>query len=140
MTDEERDIITRFIQRVGGGGQPATGSAPATPLPPVDPEADRLIGELFAKYPEARYRLTQTAFVQEHALAEAQNRIARLQYELQQAKQAQTQAAPPAQSPPQPQQSRGFFGGLFGGGQSAPPPQQPQYQQPQYQQPPQQPQ
>jgi hypothetical protein len=146
MTDEERDIITRFIQRVGGG-QPATGgSAPATPLPPVDPDADRLIGELFAKYPEARYRLTQMAFVQEHALAEAQNRIARLQYELQQARQAQTQAPPPAQSPwgaaaqapqpqPQPQQSRGLFGGLFGGGQSAPPP---QYQQPQYQQPPQQ--
>src|SRR3984893_2979653 len=146
MTDEERDIITRFIQRVGGGGQPATGSAPATPLPPVDPDADRLIGELFAKYPEARYRLAQMAFVQEHALAEAQNRIARLQYELQQARQAQTQAAPPAQSPwgaaaqapqpqPQPQQSRGLFGGLFGGGQSPPPPQQPQYQQPQYQQP-----
>jgi uncharacterized protein len=152
MTDEERDIITRFIERVGGG-QPATGSAPATPLPPVDPEADRLIGELFAKYPEARYRLAQMAFVQEHALAEAQNRIARLQYELQQARQAQTQAPPAAQSPwgaaaqapqpqpqPQPQQSRGLFGGLFGGGQSAPPPQQPQYQQPQYQQPPQQPQ
>ncbi|HEY2133389.1 MAG TPA: DUF2076 family protein [Acetobacteraceae bacterium] len=148
MTDEERDLITRFIQRVGGA-QPAIGggSVPTTtaPLPPIDPQADQLIGDLFTRYPESRYRLTQMAFVQEHALAQAQNQITRLQYELQQAKQAQAQAAPAAQpSPwggapqaaqPQPQQSRGLFGGLFGGGQSASPPPQPQYQQPQYQQP-----
>ena len=40
----------------------------------VDSEADALIGEMFNRYPEARYRLTQLAFVQEHALAEASNR------------------------------------------------------------------
>ena len=53
---------------------PAQGSVPTTvqALPPVDPAADRLIGELFQRYPEAKYRLTQTAFVQEHALTEAQ--------------------------------------------------------------------
>ncbi|MBV9784419.1 MAG: DUF2076 domain-containing protein [Acidisphaera sp.] len=138
MTNEERDIITRFIERVSGsqGGAQSggfSGSVPGTlpALPPVDREADALIGNLFTQYPDAKYRLTQTAFVQEHALAEAQNRIKRLEWELEQARQGAAQAQ---------NQSRGFFGSLFGGGQSqsarpAPPPQQ-QYQQ-QYQQPPQ---
>jgi hypothetical protein len=129
MTPEERDIIGRFIARVGGAqqGSAFSSSVPATqsaPLPPVDPEADRFIGEQFAAIPAARYRMTQMAFVQEAALTEAQNRIKRLEYELSQAR-AQAQA--------QPQQSRGLFGGLFGGGgqsqqsyqpQYAPPPQQ----------------
>jgi len=120
MTNEERDIIREFIERVAGARQAAGfGSVPssAPPLPPIDREADALIGELFAKYPEARYRLTQTAFVQEHALAEAQNRIKRLEWELQQAQQAQQQA---------PAQGGGFFSSLFGGGQARRPV-QPQY-------------
>lgn len=131
MTNEERDIITRFIQRVGGAPQAAgfgaTGSVPATTpqpqLPPIDPDADRLLGDLFTRYPEARYRITQMAFAQEAALAEAHNRIQHMQWEMQQAQQqAQAQAQPQGPSPwgqqaqPQ-QQSRGFFGGLFGGGQ-----------------------
>ena len=128
MTNEERDIISQFITRVSGAQAPAQpsfgGSVPATTtpaLPPVDPEADRLIRDLFSRYPEAPYRITQLAFVQEHALNEAQNRIQRLEWELQQAQQAAQQA--------QPQQRTGagggFFGGLFGGGsRSAPPPQQ----------------
>jgi hypothetical protein len=145
MTDEERDLITRFIQRIagapgggtvpGGGAAPSGsgGSVPATtsggpPPAPIDRDADALIADLFTRYPEARYRIAQTAFVQEHALVEAQNVINRLQWELQQGKQAQ---AAPAASPwgaaAQPQQSRGFFGGLFGGGQQqaapSPPPQ-----------------
>jgi hypothetical protein len=91
MTEEERRIITEFVERVGGANRMAArpaspwgalggGSAqPAQqPLPPVDPEADRLIGDLFARHPEARYRLTQTAFVQEAALVEMQNRIQQL--------------------------------------------------------------
>jgi uncharacterized protein len=126
MTNEERDIITQFIHRVSGaqstGQTTFGGSVPATtppPLPPVDPEADRLIAEQFNRYPEARYRLTQLAFVQEHALTEAQNRMQRLEWELQQARQ---------QAQQQQQQSGnsggGFFSGLFGGGsRSAPPPQ-----------------
>lgn len=114
MTNEERDIITRFIERVGGAQASGFGSVPsaAPPLPPIDPEADSLIGQLFQKYPEARYRLTQTAFVQEHALAEAQNRMKRLEYELQQAQQQLQQAQP------QPK-SGGFLSGLFGGGSSS---------------------
>jgi hypothetical protein len=141
MTNEERDLITQFIQRVGGvPARPAGGfggSVPSTvptvqALPPIDREADALIGELMQRYPEARYRLTQMAFVQEHALAEAQNTINRLQWELDQAR-AQQAPAMPAASPwgaaaqPQPQPSRGMFGGLFGGRQSAPPAPPPGY-------------
>jgi hypothetical protein len=125
MTNEERDLITQFIGRVSGAQaapQPAFGgSVPATQrpaLPPVDPEADRLISDLFSRYPEARYRMTQLAFVQEHALNEAQSRIQRLEWELQQAQQA-------AQQQQQRGAGGGFFSGLFGGGsRSAPPPQQ----------------
>ena len=87
-------------------------------LPAIDPDADRFIGDQFNANPAARYRITQMAFVQEAALAEAQNRIKRLEYDLQQAQQTQQQAAP---------QSRGLFGGLFGGGQQQGPAYQPQY-------------
>jgi len=128
MNDAERRIITEFVERMAGaapapasqqgpwgGSVPATQSRPA--LPPVDREADALINDLFARHPEARYRITQTAFVQEAALVEAQNRIRQLEWEVQN---AQAQA----------QQPKGMFGGLFGGGGAqrpmAPPP-QPQY-------------
>ncbi len=133
MTNEERDLITRFIERVSGAAPSGFGSVPSTGQPglaPVDPEADALIGQLMAKYPEARYRITQLAFVQEHALSAAQQRIAALQAQVQQAQSAaqQTPAAPSPwgagaqpQQAPQPQQSRGFFGNLFGGGPSAQP-------------------
>jgi len=137
MTNEERDLITQFMQRVAGTPVRAPGSVPSTlpatqALPPIDREADALIADLMQRHPEARYRLTQMAFVQEHALAEAQNTINRLQWELEQARaqQGYGQQAPAmpagspwgaaAQQPPQP--SRGLFGGLFGGRQSAPPP------------------
>jgi hypothetical protein len=158
MTNEERDLITKFIQRVGGSpasGGGFAGSVPsvgAAPLPPVDPEADALLADLFTRYPQARYRITQLAFVQEHAVAAATNQIGELQAQIAQMRQ-QMQAQPSqaqapsspwgqqAQQPPQQQQapSRGLFGGLFGGGQPAPQPQyQPQYQQPAYAPPPQQ--
>ena len=144
MTNEERDLITQFMQRVAGTPVRAPGSVPSTlpatqALPPIDREADALIADLMQRHPEARYRLTQMAFVQEHALAEAQNTINRLQWELDQARAqqghgqqgyAQPQGYPQApaspwgaaaQPPPQPP-SRGLFGGLFGGRQAAPPP------------------
>lgn len=128
MTNEERDLISKFISRVGGapqGGGFMSGSVPRTQpqLPPIDPEADSFIAQQFQQHPEARYRITQTALVQEGALAEAQNRIRRLEWELQQTQQAMQQVQ---QAPQQPQQSRGFLGGLFGGGQQ---PQQQGYQQ-----------
>ncbi|MFZ4408905.1 MAG: DUF2076 domain-containing protein [Paracraurococcus sp.] len=132
MNDEERRIITQYVERVagaaaapaaspwggmGGGSVPSTQARP--PLPPLDREADALITDLFNRHPEARYRITQTAFVQEAALVEAQNRIRQLEWEVENARN-QAQGA---------QQSRGgLFGGMFGGGggrpaQMAPPPQ-----------------
>jgi hypothetical protein len=135
MTNEERDMISQFIARVSGtqaGAQPSQwgGSVPATTqpaLPPVDPEANALIGQAFQRSPEVAYRMTQLAFVQEHALAEAQARLKRLEWELQQAQQAAQQAQQAAQQAPQQPSSGsggGFFGGLFGGrSQAAPQPQ-----------------
>jgi len=131
MTNEERDIISKFIARVGGAPLPGSSgfggsSVPATQpaLPPVDREADALIAQQMQRYPEARYRITQLAFVQEHALVEAQNRIQRLEWELQQAQAAAAQAQQEAaQARQQPSGGGGFFGGLFGGNrQAAPPP------------------
>lgn len=127
MTEEERRIITEYVQRVSGAAQPAPaaaspwgGRAPSVqpaqpPLPPVDREADALIIQLFAQYPEARFRITQTAFVQEHALVAASNRIQELEWELENASR-QTQAA----------NNRGFMG--FGGSSPAPMPPRPQPQ------------
>ncbi|HVZ08637.1 DUF2076 domain-containing protein [Rhodopila sp.] len=130
MTDEERQIISQFVARVGGSPASsgfASGSVPQTQpaLPPVDREADQFIAQQFQQYPEARYRITQLAFVQEHALVEAQNRIQRLEWEKQQMQQALQQAQQAAQQ--QGSSGGGFFSGLFGGGrqsqpQAAPPP------------------
>ncbi|NVN36570.1 DUF2076 domain-containing protein [Komagataeibacter swingsii] len=124
MNDQERQLITQFFARVGGS---APGSVPQTAnaLPPIDPQADQYIGEMFQKYPEARYRITQTAVVQEAALAEAQNQIRQLQWQLQQAQQQIQQLQQQAQSRPA-SGGGGFLGGMFGGGQraqqAAPPP------------------
>jgi hypothetical protein len=135
MTDEERRIISAFVERISGAApvpQPVTSpwgaaAAPQRPaLPPIDPEADQFIGELFARYPEARYRLTQTAFVQEAALHEATNRIQQLEWEVENARrQGQAQAAQAG--------GGGMLGGLFGGRSNAPmPPPMPPRPQPQY--------
>ena len=134
MTDDERRIISDYIARVSGAaaapvampwGGPGGGSVPATqarpPLPPVDPAADGLIAQLLQQYPEARYRLTQTAFVQEAALVEAQNRIRQLEWERDQARSQVQQAQQEA-----PRQGGGFLGGIFGGAGQRQQPQQPQ--------------
>ena len=137
MTNEERDLIAQFIQRVSGyapaqapSGGFAGGSVPQTArpaLPPVDPEADQFIGQLLTQYPEARYRLTQTAFVQEHALVEAQNRIRALEAAVEQLRQQLAQVQAQGRTGPQQSSGGGFFSNLFGGGsqqRQAPPPQQ----------------
>nr|WP_281641441.1 DUF2076 family protein [Acetobacter orientalis] len=116
MNNEERDLISKFVARVGGAQQGGFGSVPSTrpSLPPIDPEADQFIAQQFQQYPEARYRITQMAVVQEAALVEAQNRIQQLQFQLQQAQQAAQQAQQQQKS------GSGFLGGLFGGGQQRP--------------------
>ncbi len=116
MTNEERDLISQFVARVGGtatGGFSRSVPSTAPALPPIDPEADQFIAQQFQAHPEARYRITQMAVVQEAALAEAASRIQQLQTAVQQLQQAQQQA---------PQQSRGFLGGLFGSSQPQQPP------------------
>ena len=120
MTNEERDIITQFIGRVGGTqapGQPSFGggSVPATTapsLPPIDPEADRLIAEQFARYPEARYRLTQPGVYSGACAGRGTELDQRLEWEQQQAQQALQQAQQQAQqAQQQAQQSSGSSGG-----------------------------
>jgi hypothetical protein len=132
MSPEERDIISRFVQRVAGS--PASGSVPATtaaPMPRVDPEADQHLATLFQQYPEARYRMTQFAFGQEQALQGAAQHIQALEQQLAAARQAQGQSQQ-GQGQPGGQQG-GFFSRLFGGAPQGQPGQAP-YAQP-YQQP-----
>jgi len=91
----------------------------APPLPPVDPEANALITQMFQRYPEAAYRMTQLAFVQEQGLIQAQNRIQQLEAQVAQARQAAQEASTRQQG------GGGFFSNLFGGGsrqQQQPPP------------------
>ena len=54
MNNEERDLISKFVARVGGQGQGGFGSVPNTQpaLPAIDPEADQFIGQQFQQYPE----------------------------------------------------------------------------------------
>lgn len=118
MTNEERDLIDKFVARVGGAPTGAWSRVPQSQpgLPPIDPEADRYIAQQFQTHPEARYRITQMAVVQEAALTEAANRIQRLQAELEATRQQAQQAQ-------QGGQHRGFLGSLFGGGGAAAAPQ-----------------
>ncbi len=138
MSPEERDIISRFVQRVAGA--PATGSVPATttqPLPPVDPEADRHLVTLFQEYPDVRYRMTQFAFGQEQALQGAAQQLQALQQENAALRQQLQEGGGQQYSQQQPGQG-GFFSRLFGGNQQGQQPGgygQPPYSQPYGQQP-----
>ena len=91
MTEEDRQVITAFFERL------------RSQQVQRDPQAEALIVQLMNQYPETRYVVTQMAFFQEHALAEAQNRIRQLEWEAQ-------------------QKQGGVFGGLFGGNRAGPPP------------------
>jgi hypothetical protein len=129
MTPEEQNLIENLFERL----QQADTS-------PKDPQAEQLIRAKTGAFPSAPYLLAQAVIVQEHALANAQARIAELENRLA----AGSQNAPAGGGT--------FLSGVsrfFGGGnkptpppvpQQAPIPQQapqPQYQQvpqPQYQQ------
>ncbi|MGE0423805.1 MAG: DUF2076 domain-containing protein [Reyranellaceae bacterium] len=101
MTPQEKDMITQLLDRLKQvGGQPK------------DPEAEALIRAAVQAQPDAPYLLVQTALVQNMSLEGAQARIAELEREVAQAREA---AAKPTS----------FLGGLLGGGRPAPQPAQP---------------
>jgi hypothetical protein len=80
MTSEEKNLIEGLFQRL----QQADTN-------PKDPEAEQLIRAKTAEMPSAPYLLVQAVLVQEHALANAQARIAELESRL---RNAQAQPAP----------------------------------------------
>jgi hypothetical protein len=106
MTPEERDLIAGLFSRLREAD-----------TAPKDREAEDFIRRLVAEQPSAPYLMTQTILVQEHALQNAQARIAELERQL---------AAPRETAPAQ---GGSFLGGLLGGGPwgrraDAPPPAQ----------------
>jgi hypothetical protein len=102
MTPQEKDLITQLLDRLKqAGGQPK------------DPEAEALIKSAVQATPDIPYVLVQTALIQNMSLEGAQARIAELEREVAQAKEAA--AAKPTS----------FLGSLLGGG-SRPAPQPPQ--------------
>jgi hypothetical protein len=102
MTPQEKDLITQLLDRLKqAGGQPK------------DLEAEALIRSAVQATPDIPYVLVQTALIQNMSLEGAQARIAELEREVAQAREA---AAKPT----------GFLGGLLGGGsRPAPQPVQP---------------
>jgi hypothetical protein len=99
MTPEERDLIDGLFQRLKGADTPQK-----------DREADGLIAKRVVELPASPYLLVQTVLVQEHALNNAQTRIAQLEAELEAAKKAQAPAAPASGG------GTSFLGGLLGRG------------------------
>ena len=124
MTPDEQNLIENLFERL----RQADGTQ-------KDPQAEQLIRAKTTALPSAPYLLSQAVIVQEHALANAQARIAELENRLATA----SQNAPASGG-------GSFLSGvsrIFGGNkpatpppvpQQAPQPAQPQYQQPQYQQ------
>lgn len=92
MTPEERDLIAGLFQRLREAD-----------TAPKDREAEEFIRRQTAELPAAPYLMAQTILVQEHALQNAQARIAELERQCADARQPQ-------------QQSGSFLGGLIGGG------------------------
>ena len=118
MTPEEQNLIENLFERL----QQADTS-------PKDPQAEQLIRAKTGAFPSAPYLLAQAVIVQEHALANAQARIAELENRLA----AGSQNAPAGGGTFLSGVSR-FFGG---GNKPTPPPIPQQAPQPQYQQVPQ---
>jgi uncharacterized protein len=116
MTPDEQNLIENLFERL----RQADGT-------PKDAQAEQLIRAKTGALPSAPYLLAQAVIVQEHALANAQSRIAELENRLK----AASQNAPVSGG-------GSFLSGvsrLFGGGKPATPPPVPQQAaQPQYQQ------
>ena len=108
MTPEERDLIAGLADRLRTAD---TGTK--------DREADDFIRDIVARQPSAPYLLVQTVLVQEHALANAQTRIAALEREV-----SELQARSRETSEAQGSGSGGvgsFLSGLLGRPSSPPP-------------------
>jgi hypothetical protein len=100
MTPEEQNLITGLFERLRQAD-----------VSPKDPAAEELIRSRTAQLPSAPYLLSQAVLVQEHALANAQSRIAELERQV---------AAAGAST----QSQGGFLSGvahLFGGKQAGQP-------------------
>jgi hypothetical protein len=125
MTPEERNLISSLFDRLRKAD-----------TAPKDSEAEALIRQKVAEFPAAPYLLVQSVLVLEHAVTNAQARIADLEKQLAAANQNQKAS-----------HGGGFLSGLFGGGRheeeqapSAPPQsQQPAASRPAYAPPPPQP-
>src|SRR5258706_7207122 len=94
MTPEERDLIAGLFARLREAD-----------TAPKDREADEFIRRVTAELPSAPYLMAQTILVQEHALQNAQARIAELERQCAEGRQ-----------PAPAQQGGSFLGGLLGGG------------------------
>jgi hypothetical protein len=122
MTPDERALLQRFLQDLV-----------QTRGVSKDPEADSMIRDALRASPDAPYVLVQHAILSDQALHAAQDQIANLQDQLQNAgsgpparftggpspwsQAAAPQPPPQPQWQPQPQPSRGFFGpGPFSSG------------------------
>ncbi|HEY0793406.1 MAG TPA: DUF2076 domain-containing protein [Chthoniobacterales bacterium] len=100
MTPDEQQLISSLFERLSKAD-----------TAPKDPEAEQLIQQKVSQFPSAPYLLAQSVVVQEHALANAQARIADLEKQVAAASQKGASHG-------------GFLSGLFGGhkDQDAPPP------------------
>lgn len=96
LTDDERRLITGFFDRMGKVDHPR------------DPDAEKLINDLMTRNPATRYYAAQLAIFQEQALAEAQNRIRDLEFDLEQARNPQAAGAQAGQP-----QKGGMFSAFF---------------------------
>jgi hypothetical protein len=99
MTAQEQQLIDSLVERIRN-----------TPAADKDDEADRYLHQQLSSAPDALYVLAQTVLVQQYGLQNAQQQIADLQAQLQQAQQ-------------QPKKSGSFLSHLLGTDE---PPQQPQ--------------
>ena len=103
MTPEERNLISSLFERLRKAD-----------TAPKDPEAEQLIRQKVGEVPAAPYLLVQSVLVLEHAVANAQTRIADLEKQLAAANQKEKGS------------HGGFLSVLFGGGrreeEETPPP------------------